>query len=556
MADYSLSPASWLQVKNRALDTVSVKDFGAVGDGVTDDTAAIQNAINSAVTNGTSMLWPGSTFLTSSSIQDIHSVKHIGNGIIKRGAELFHVDIKSDQSNYIHVSPTGSDSNDGLSSLEPVETIQRGLDVLGEYGPFLDGTWKVKLSAGTYLEVGASIPNGLGSRNRIVVCGPTAGHPNIPTAIIDGTGGAVYTHALTANTGNYATFQDIKAINFGSDNSTGGFLGQSGADLYVLNCHVDGAGWFGCYITNSSIGRVSGGIFTNCREGVSFNASSGTVGYGASSLATGTQLVNCTESGVLWSRGSQGHCDYVTFDGNTTGLTVDRASRVNDVLCEYKSNDTGIRTRTGGIITADQDSEYHIGDAEANTVLFDFGAFSGPQDDVLERTGLGFTLDAHSDVMINRNLQELIHTGDTIATTVVTPYTLQAGYFIDGGSNTNTPRKLRFKISGDRVSNGGNPSTCSIGISFGSTEMIELSYYGTTPGDWEAEVEIFAYGPVSQRVRGSLTQGTGGALSGRRFGLFGRNVDMSANVDVNVFIKNYDAGDTMKIASVETFLTL
>jgi len=66
VADYSLSPASWLQVKNRALDVVSVKDYGAVGDGVTDDTAAIQAAIDF----GGNIFIPGGTYMASQLTMD------------------------------------------------------------------------------------------------------------------------------------------------------------------------------------------------------------------------------------------------------------------------------------------------------------------------------------------------------------------------------------------------------------------------------------------------------------------------------------------------------
>jgi polygalacturonase len=46
-------------VENKLKDTVSVKDFGAVGDGVADDTAAIQAAIDYCSGKNTTLLLKG-----------------------------------------------------------------------------------------------------------------------------------------------------------------------------------------------------------------------------------------------------------------------------------------------------------------------------------------------------------------------------------------------------------------------------------------------------------------------------------------------------------------
>ena len=52
-------------VDAKLLDVVSVKDFGAVGDGTTDDRAAIQAAINSAMTLGNAVYFPAGVYVMS-----------------------------------------------------------------------------------------------------------------------------------------------------------------------------------------------------------------------------------------------------------------------------------------------------------------------------------------------------------------------------------------------------------------------------------------------------------------------------------------------------------
>ena len=70
-------------LSDRFADTVNVKDFGAVGDGVTDDTAAIQAAIDYAKSiNGCTVFLPAGTFAVTSTLYltDASGVKLVGQG--------------------------------------------------------------------------------------------------------------------------------------------------------------------------------------------------------------------------------------------------------------------------------------------------------------------------------------------------------------------------------------------------------------------------------------------------------------------------------------------
>jgi hypothetical protein len=84
-------------VENKLKDTVSVKDFGAVGDGVADDTAAIQAAIVRAEVNGDIVYFPPGTYLISSRLDTVDSkyVTLAGSGFASQIKKNFNGDMLS-----------------------------------------------------------------------------------------------------------------------------------------------------------------------------------------------------------------------------------------------------------------------------------------------------------------------------------------------------------------------------------------------------------------------------------------------------------------------------
>lgn len=142
-------------LKDRFADTVNVKDFGAVGDGVTDDTAAIQAAINACGLFGF-VNFPKAVYKISSSLNlpvissTVSGVTLNGNGssIISSLALSSFISITGDQvkiSNF-NFDSGGSNStsavkcvisnNNAASSLKIKECIfasfQKGLELSGQ----------------------------------------------------------------------------------------------------------------------------------------------------------------------------------------------------------------------------------------------------------------------------------------------------------------------------------------------------------------------------------------------------------------------------------------
>jgi len=68
---YPTGSATERTVESKLSDTVSVKDFGAVGDGVTDDTAAIQAAESFVRSNGGALIHPPGQYLRSGVVYNV-----------------------------------------------------------------------------------------------------------------------------------------------------------------------------------------------------------------------------------------------------------------------------------------------------------------------------------------------------------------------------------------------------------------------------------------------------------------------------------------------------
>lgn len=324
-----------------------VTDWGAVGDGATDNTAALTAAVAAAVAGGFDLYWPAGNYLTTGSIPLLHSVKHRGGGYITRGLDTFYVQARTGQSNTLYIAATATTGNDGLSSSEPIgintDDWDALEDALANYGPTLEGSWTIKAAAGTY-RGGYVHPRNLSSRDIIDFEGPAAGHPNVPTFVIDKATASGETRGMLFQDGALVRLTDVKF--------TGAFSecvsATRGCYVWLVNphCGQDGGGNFpvvGIAMENHTHYFVAGGLVDGCTDiGVSelFNVVR-SYSTGISAAADQMTIQNCAV-GFKAKENCAGHLRYLNIDNCDTGVELQAYSQANVSLMEIGNCAVGI----------------------------------------------------------------------------------------------------------------------------------------------------------------------------------------------------------------------
>ena len=330
-------------VETKLRESVSVKDFGAVGDGVTDDTVAIQATINA---NPSKKIYlPSGNYLVST-IQ-INSCKLIGAGdstvITQTGSELYI--IKSSGSK-------GSSSNLAIDAHTGSNTC-----TVVDGSVFSDGDWVLITDSDAYSTASTTYRGG-----ELIEIDSVAG--NVITFVTDIVGSMSDTKYTTANTAKVTQIflEDNPSVNnlkiVGDPSTTTAlvmFDKCRNAEASELSCFESGN--YGVRFNNCADSRI-----TNCQfSGLLDDTGAGNVGYcviasgGTSGLLVDGNSFRQCRHGFTTIGGADGFPNNIVISNNTANNTLNapydtHAAGKHIVI----SNNTAVNSDGSGIACRSQ----------------------------------------------------------------------------------------------------------------------------------------------------------------------------------------------------------
>jgi hypothetical protein len=545
-------------VQDKMREIVSVKDFGAVGDGVADDTAAIQAAVAHCLANDSTLYWPAGEFLTSGSITNFHSVLHLGSGVVKRGSDLFYIDPSPSTTNKIYVSTSGSATNDGLSASQPMSTLQGAINALPNYGPVLKGRWVIQLAAGTYAR-GHFPDQGILSETPIVVAGPdVGGHPNIPTAIISEGANGISAEGIRIRKNTRIKCTDLHFIGFNGTTSSGGLTSGGFCEIYSVNCHYTNCTW-GISGTEHSFVDVKGGIFDRCGfnpSGNPYSSGGGIRGLFLTKFSVGNQNAGTLANGPIFRNNNfgvfaqehiAGHVDWCTFEDNRHHVRMNVCTRLNlDGSYFVRAIGAAIWAQDNSVVAFSSNNVFGTGaDANLINVLCNSGA-------TVSAASISRLLSSAPFLTSERCFARAIPNRSVSTTTATVVFTvdLLANLWRDGRSSISGIKKLRFKVYGDL---SGTAGFKRIQSRFGAALPPSVTFTSTETGKFEVEGHVLiGTDPIGSQhlfIKGARHLGTS-----TRFSQVTASEAMTANTTFNIEAVVQNPADTITIEAYEVWV--
>lgn len=344
-------------LKNKLQDIVSVKDFGAVGDGVTDDTVAIQAAFNSGAT---SIYYQAGTYLQDTIVIPTAVKRVWGTGVVKQRAtntRIFEatnstgidIDGLRIQGNYAAGQVTSSAANRGLVFTSCTGVRVRGCYIsnIQDIAVHLIGCDRCVIEGNHFNLIGEAV-YARGTSDSVIA------NNTIDTTIFDDT---VFTIAISLEStdGHAYGISDHIAI---LGNTIKGFKNAQGIMAHAA--------------TNVTI---SGNTVNDPVLGISVNPFNATDTCSYISITGNT--VNCITALVGYSGGNDGIiCQAGGATPDITDVTISGNVVINANRAENAAGQGGIRVGytkrvaiTGNVISAAQRNGIYLVDSEDSVTI-------------------------------------------------------------------------------------------------------------------------------------------------------------------------------------------